>query len=153
MATKQTPLWLSDEEFLESFKNVPRLAVNLLISDGEGRILLTRRNIPPLAGFWHFPGGFLLKNESITECQRRVAKKELDLELSDGTNVILLGAFDNITGEPRGHIVDLIYGLTVNDVSGIKPTKETLETKFFGKGKLPEDIGFNHRETLAKLGY
>lgn len=153
MATKQTPLWLSDEEFLESFKNVPRLAVNLLISDREGRILLTRRNIPPLAGFWHFPGSFLLKNESITECQRRVAKKELDLGLSDDASVALLGAFGNINGDPRGHIVDLIYGLTVGDASEIHPTKETSEAKFFGKGELPKDIGFNHRETLAKLGY
>ena len=58
---RSKPERLPEKEFLETFKNVPRLAVNLLITDQNGRVLLTRRNIPPFLGSWHFPGSFLLK--------------------------------------------------------------------------------------------
>lgn len=147
------PLRLSEQEFLESFKNVPRLAINLIITDSQNRVLLTRRNIPPAQGLWHFPGSFQLKNEPITDVQKRVAKNELGLELDKNTNLSLLGAFDDLEGDPRGHVIDLVYGLELDNTSAVKPTKETSEIKFFDKDKLPSDIGFNHRETLHKLGY
>ena len=147
------PQRLPEQEFLETFRNVPRLAVNLIVTDSQDRILLTRRNIPPYQGSWHIPGSFLLKGEPIADAQRRIAKDELGLELDEQTNISLLGAFDDLDGDPRGHVVDLAYGLKMDDTSGIKPTKETLEVKFFDKDKLPSEIGFNHRDTLHKLGY
>lgn len=147
------PQRLSPEEFLETFQKVPRLAVNLIITDPDGRVLLTRRSIPPFPDFWHFPGSFILKNEPITDTQKRVARDEFGLELDDQSEMSLLGAFDDLDGDPRGHVVDLAYGLTIEDPSQIKPTKETSEAMFFDRDKLPKDIGFNHRDTLYKLGY
>lgn len=150
---KPIPQRLSEQEFLETFRNVPRLATNLIVTDAQGRVLLTRRNIPPFLGSWHFPGSFILKNEPIADAQRRVARDELGLELDGDISLPLLGAFDDLDGDPRGHVVDLAYKLTIGDPSQIKPTKETSEVRFFDKDKLPQDIGFNHRETLHKLGY
>lgn len=147
------PSRLSEQEFLETFKKVPRLAVNLIISDDDRRVLLTRRNIPPFSGSWHLPGSFLLKNESIADAQRRVAKDEFGFELDEGTNLSLLGVFDDLDSDPRGHVVDLAYGLIIKDYSQIKQTKETSEVKFFDRDKLPKNIGFNHRDTLHILGY
>jgi len=150
---KTAPVRLSEAEFLETFRNVPRLAVNLIVTDNQGRILLTRRNIPPFSGSWHYPGSFILKNEPIADAQRRVARDELGLEMDDQTELPLLGAFDDLDGDPRGHVVDLAYGLTIEDPSQVKPTRETAEIRFFDRDKLPEDMGFNHRDTLHKLGY
>lgn len=67
---KDLPKRLSQEEFLETFKNVPRVAINLIITDIDNKVLLTRRNISPCLGEWHFPGSFLLKNETIDEAKK-----------------------------------------------------------------------------------
>ena len=151
--TGNKPERLPEKEFLETFKNVPRVAINLLITDHDGRVLLTRRNISPFSGSWHFPGSFLLKNEPIADAQRRVARDEFGLELDERADLSLLGAFDDLHGDPRGHVVDLAYGLTIEDSSQIKPTRETSEVKFFDRDKLPKNMGFNHRDTLHRLGY
>lgn len=148
------PLRLPEKEFLKTFKKAPRVAVNLLISNIYGEILLTRRNISPFEGYWHFPGSFLLLNETIDECRKRVAENELNLKLNEGLKGItfsLLGAFDDLRGDPRGHVVDLIFGTTLPDISQIKATTETSEVKFFKE--LPKKMGFNHKDTLHKLGY
>lgn len=55
------PKRLSPEEFLETFKKVPRLAVDLIATDENERVLLTRRRIPPFPDSWHFPGTFYLE--------------------------------------------------------------------------------------------
>lgn len=142
---------LSEKEFLKTFKMVPRVSVNLLYIDRDQRILLTKRNIPPFKGFWHFPGSFILKNESIADCQKRLAKAELGLELEKESEISLSGAFDDLDGDPRGHTVDLLYTIKISNLSEIKTTKQTTEFKFFKK--LPKKIGFNHRKTLEILGF
>lgn len=140
---------LSDEDFLKTFENAPRAAANLIVKDREGRVLLTRRNIPPDRGRWHIPGGFILKNERVEDCLKRVAKKELGLDLDESPQV--LGVFDDLDKDERGHVIDIAYGVTIDDTTKLQTTDETAEIKFFEK--LPEDIGFNHRDTLHKLGY
>lgn len=140
---------LSEEEFLKTFEHVPRVGISLLVKDKNGRILLTKRAKPPLEGLWHIPGSFLFKLETINDCLQRVAIDELNLNLFAKPQ--LLGVFDNIDKDPRGHVVDIVYGATVGDDFLPKPHKDTLEAKFFDK--LPSNIGFNHAETLKKLGY
>ena len=73
--------------------------------------------------------------------------------MDERADLSLLGAFDDLDGDPRGHVVDLVYGLVIEDPSQIKPTRETSEIKFFDRDKLPKDIGFNHKDTLHRLGY
>ncbi len=165
------PRKLPYNKFLESFKYAPRPAVNLLVervTEGcdpsyEGshpckEILLTKRQKPPFAEYWHLPGSFVLKGEALMDCVQRVANEELGFKVE---NVKLIGAFDDLTGDPRGHVVDLVYRCTIKqDQKGqafskkawpSKPVGDTAEIKFFKK--LPVNIGFNHRETLRRLGY
>lgn len=142
--------------FVESFKYAPRAAVNLLVAREDGAILLTQRKKPPFAGKWHLPGSFLLKGEALMDCARRVAKEELGMDVTDFQ---LAGAFDDVNGDPRGHVVDLVYcchlattqPLARGWVQALKPVGDTAQMKFFMK--LPKNIGFNHRDTLLKLGY
>jgi len=151
--------------FLKSFQFAPRPAVNLLVVSADAAILLTKRQKPPFAGSWHLPGSFVLKGEALMACVKRVAKEELGIEIEkeiEKGNISLAGAFDDIAGDPRGHVVDLVYrchikldqkrpGLSGKGLAFPEPAGDTAEIRFFQK--LPQNIGFNHRETLSKLGY
>ncbi len=150
-STPREPLYLSPEKFEESFKNVPRLAVNLIVRDERGGVLLVKRNIPPQEGVWHMPGRFLLKNETIEACRSRIARKELGIELPLGEEITLLGAFEDLDGDSRGHVIDLAFGIKLNDGVKLRQTDENSEARFFSR--LPGNIGFNHRDTLQLLGF
>jgi len=69
------------KEFEKIYSKVPRLCVDLVIRTRKG-ILLTKRAINPWKGFWHTPGGTVLLNEKIECAVKRVAKEELNLDVS-----------------------------------------------------------------------
>ena len=142
------PKLLPLKTFLKTFEHAPRLAISLIVKNKKHEVLLARRAIPPKKGSWHMPGGFVLKGEALAQCMARIGKKELGLKI-DSRAAKLLGAFDDLHKDPRGHVVDLIYEITVNTLP--VTTEETQEIRFFKK--LPAPIGFNHGETLRSLGY
>ena len=94
------------------------------------------------------PGSFVLKGESLQNCIKRIILKELGLKINT-KSVKLVGVFDDLHKDPRGHVVDAIYKLKINVMP--RPTKETKEVKFFTT--LPSRIGFNHGDILRALGY
>jgi ADP-ribose pyrophosphatase YjhB (NUDIX family) len=140
---------LPHDEFLKTFEKVPRVAFNLLIEDPEGRVLLTKRSIPPEQDLWHFPGSFLLKEETINECLQRIARDEFGYDLQEKPQ--LAGVFEDLDKDPRGHVIDIIYKVTLDKQVPLVATSETKEAKYFDT--LPENIGFNHKESLVCLGY
>lgn len=142
---KKLPL----KTFLRTFKLVPRIAINLLISDSKNQILLTKRAIPPFKSYWHLPGAFLLKDEAIHQAIDRIEKDELGIKTNGEFK--LLGVFEDINKDPRGHVIDIIYGCKVENNFSLKPTGDNKELNFFKK--LPSKIGFNHQDSLNKLGY
>lgn len=145
------PKKLSHKIFLESFKYAPKVAVNLLLKDKNGKILLAKRNKPPFKDYWHIAGSFLHKGERLIDCANRVASEELGINIKNKEK-ILIGVFDDISNDPRGHVVDIVYEYIVEDEVKFKPkSSRTKEIRFFRN--LPSEIGFNHRETLHKLGF
>ncbi|MBI5358048.1 NUDIX domain-containing protein [Candidatus Amesbacteria bacterium] len=68
--------------FLKSFELAPRVAVDLWIKNENGGVLYTKRDVEPYKGFWHLPGSFLLKGETVVECVKRLAQEELGLEIN-----------------------------------------------------------------------
>jgi len=141
---------LSHHKFLRTFGLVPRLAVNILVTNRKNEFLLTQRAIPPRVGVWHYPGSFLLKGEGLLVCLKRVAKNELGLDITP-SKCRLLGVFEDIDEDPRGHVVDIIYGYKVGSGTKFKPGKDTKEIRFFKK--IPAKTGFNHSDVLSHLGY
>lgn len=141
---------MSKRQFLDSFRHVPRVAVNLLITGKRGEFLLTKRAISPRKGTWHLPGSFLMKKESLKECILRVAKEELGIEI-EKESVKLLGVYEDIDKDPRGHVIDLVYSYKVGRKVDFELGKGTKEVKFFAK--IPGKIGFTHGEVLRELGY
>ena len=97
---------------------------------------------------WHLPGGVLLKGERLSECANRLAGDELGMKLNgDG---LFSGLFENLEGDPRGHILHytLKYRLNAGESGGVRP-KEKHE--FFGE--LPEGVIPYQRDFLKKVGY
>lgn len=135
--------------WLKTFELVPRVAFDLVIVNEKNEVLLTKRAIPPCVGIWHIPGSFLRKNELITKCLKRIAIDELGIEI-EPSKTKLMDVTENITQDPRGHAIDVLYKYKVGKVL-LKPNKFSKELKFFSK--LPDGVGFNHREILEKFGW
>lgn len=77
---------LTKEEFDAIYSKVPRLTVEVIVKNRDGAIYLTKRAIEPCKGQWHLPGGTVYMGESLIDAIKRVAKKELDIELEDARN-------------------------------------------------------------------
>ncbi|MBI2011586.1 NUDIX hydrolase [Candidatus Daviesbacteria bacterium] len=144
------PQKLPFKQFLDSFKFVPRIGVNLFITNKNNKILLTKRAKDPFKDHWHFPGGFLLKGEKLEDCVKRIAKDELNLSLNT-SKLELAGVFENLDSDPRGHILDIFYKFRIANAAFPESFADSKEIKFFDK--VPQDIGFNHLEYLKHFGY
>ena len=73
---------LSSEEFHTIYGKVPRLCVEIVIKSDKG-VLLSLRDIEPCKGLWHLPGGTVFFGERLTDAVKRVAKRELDIVVTD----------------------------------------------------------------------
>jgi ADP-ribose pyrophosphatase YjhB (NUDIX family) len=71
---------ITSKEFKYIYGRVPRLCVEIVIKTNEG-VLLTKRNIPPLKGRWHIPGGTVLMGETIKKTIKRIANEELNIKV------------------------------------------------------------------------
>lgn len=137
------------KEFLESFRKVPRAAVSIEIVNRRKQILLTKRKENPFKDFWHLPGSFIFRKESIKECIKRILKEELGYKNNFSFEQFFIS--EDIDRDPRGHVLDLIYKVKINSSVPLTLTPRTKEFKYFDK--LPSDIGFNHADVLKKLGF
>jgi len=140
---------LSSEDFLESFKKVPRAAVSIAIYNDKSLIMLTKRNEDPFKGNWHLPGSFIIKSESIDECIERVLEEELGFGGKFSSELLFIS--EDIDKDPRGHAIDLIYKVKVDDLSKLKPVGRTADLQYFDK--IDVVVGFNHSDVLKKLGF
>lgn len=56
---------LSDEDFLNIIDKTPLIAIDLIIKNPDGDVLLGKKLNEPAKDKWFVPGGRILKNESI----------------------------------------------------------------------------------------
>jgi 8-oxo-dGTP diphosphatase len=136
------PQKLSYEDFLKSLELCPRLTIELLLENDGGEIFLIKRTKFPFENHWHLPGGFLLKGETIQECIERIAKDEIGIEIGKGE---FAGVFENVNGDPRGHIIHYVMKFKVSEIP-------TSKDKAFFKA-LPDPTIPYQRDFLSKLGY
>lgn len=140
------PQPLPHDLFLHSFTLVPRVAVCLLVRDGTGAVLLARRAAGmSMAGAWHLPGAFLLRGESLHACAERVARKEMNASI---LSLRPTGFFEDLDGDPRGHVVDLVFEATLEGEA--RPTEETDAIAPFAT--VPEGVAFYHDRILRNAG-
>jgi len=82
-------------------------SVVAVIVDDDGRVLLTKRNVPPFQDLWVMPGGKIDLGEPLLEALKREVHEEVGLEVEiEG----LIDVFEHLTpGEDNCHFVILYY--------------------------------------------
>jgi len=110
------------DELKQIVKNTPLIAIDLIMENPEGEILLGWRNNSPAKGFWFVPGGRVLKNEDFSEAFKRIAKTETGLEFML-ENAFFLGVYqhiypnDNFADDPSfgTHYVVIAYRIKLRE--------------------------------------
>lgn len=73
---------LDREIFSHIVKHTPLIAIDLIIKDSEGRVLLGKRVNAPAKDYWFVPGGRIYKDEPIAEAFSRISLNETGDTLS-----------------------------------------------------------------------
>ncbi|RKP59128.1 GDP-mannose mannosyl hydrolase [Pararobbsia silviterrae] len=107
---------LAADDFLSVVDHTPLIAIDLIVSDAQGRFLLGRRVNRPAQGAWFVPGGRIRKDESLDDAFARLAREELGIATLGRDDAHLLGVYehfyeDNFRGAPgiSTHYVVLGY--------------------------------------------
>lgn len=108
---------LDPEAFLDVVRDTPLVSIDLLVRDGERRLLMGLRTNEPARGAWFVPGGRILKDETLEEALARIARSELGLTVARSATR-LVGVFThrydtNFAGAPgiSTHYVMLAHEL------------------------------------------
>ncbi len=135
------------DEFDRIYARVPRLTVEVVLTGPDG-LLLARRDIEPCRGSWHLPGGTGWFGEPLTAAVRRVARREVGVDVRVGA---LLGYIEypqmHAAGYP-GWPVGVAFAATVTD-GEIVGSAEGAEVRFHRR--IPPGTIAEQAEFLARL--
>lgn len=77
VSSSKPEAFLATELFASVVAHTPLVAIDLIVTDPQGAVLLGLRNNAPAQGFWFVPGGRIRKNEAINTAFMRIAENEL----------------------------------------------------------------------------
>ena len=141
---------LTDKEYKYIYSRVPRLCVDIIVKTPRG-IILTLRNIEPYKNFWHIPGGTVYYQETIESATRRIARKELGVEVDIGSLVGLIEYTSEQKLRGWGRTISLLFFCSVKS-GKLKINKEAKDTRFFKRfEKLPKNIVAEQKRFLKKI--
>lgn len=131
-------------------KKAVRTAVVAVVRDQEGRILLTRRAIPPYLGKWVMPGGKIDLGEPITAALKREVLEEVGLEVHvEG----LVDVYEIVpSNEHLEHYVILYYLAVTRGGDLVPNSNEISEVIWADRNSLESlDIPDGTRHILSKV--
>lgn len=113
----------------------PKVAVGALVSDGQ-RVLLVRRSVPPRAGCWALPAGYMDGDELPEEALAREVAEEagLRIEVRGFEAVMPLGGW----GEQRGLLL-LYRAEPVGPCEELSAHDDVSEVRWFKPEEIPWD--------------
>ena len=133
---------------LTTFKTViastPLISIDLVVKNGEGKILLGKRTNRPAQGFWFVPGGRVLKDEQLDKAYVRLLKTELSFNKCEAKFLGVYQHFytDNVTEDNfTTHYIVLAYELTFNGSIMKLPNEQHNEYRWYKESEL-----LNHNE-------
>lgn len=136
---------LSEKEFWDIYKKVPRLTVEIILKSEKG-IYLTERQIEPCKGLWHFPGGTVRFGEKLQEAVERIAERELGIAV---TKTRLLGYIEYPSHYLQGLDSPVGIAFLVKSYSGtVKPNEEAKDGAWFKR--LPTSMHQEQKDFLKK---
>jgi ADP-ribose pyrophosphatase YjhB (NUDIX family) len=110
----------------------------------NGRICLVKRAGTPFRGSWVLPGGFVENGETLETAAVREFFEETGLR----TKVTgLAGVHDDPKRDPRGHAISMAFFLKRAGGS-LRTSSETSDVRFFPVGRIPRNVGFDHRRII-----
>jgi 8-oxo-dGTP diphosphatase len=123
----------------------------------DARVLLVKRNHPPIQGQWSIPGGVLEVGELVRDAAVREAREETGLIVEAGE---LLGVFDRILQHADGRVQYhyLLVDFLCRPVGGeLHAASDAAEVRWFAREELPalnlaEDTQDVIRKGFEKLG-
>jgi 8-oxo-dGTP diphosphatase len=122
----------------------PSLAVDCVVFDPDGRLLLIRRKNPPFQGQYALPGGYVDYGEATERAAARELAEETGLA---ATRVKLVGVYSDPQRDPRGHVVSVAYRI---DTAGHAPQAgDDAAAAEFVAGWEDLDLAFDHRRIVA----
>jgi hypothetical protein len=140
---------LNEEEYKYIYSKVPRLTVEIIVRDESGALYMTRRSIEPCKGEWHLPGGTVQFGEALLAAVRRVAMRELSIDVHQATNrgyIEYPSHYLNGLDSPVGLVFE------VTDYSGnLAASAEASDSGWFTK--LPHDMHADQDMFLLERGY
>jgi len=114
--------------------------------EGELKILLIERGLPPFKGKWALPGGFVRLDETVDEAAHRELLEETGLR-----NVFLeqLYTFGAVKRDPRERVVSVAYYALVKLVEhpAVGAT-DASDAKWFPVAETPA-LAFDHAEIVS----
>ncbi|MFX0105236.1 MAG: NUDIX domain-containing protein, partial [Candidatus Hodarchaeota archaeon] len=127
-------------------------AVDAIIEDGNGKIVLIKRKYPPFQGFYALPGGSVEKGEKLKEALIREVKEETNLDVMVAEKI---GLYDEEGRDPKGKVHSTAFKcVIIGDISDIKRGEETEDVNLFSKEQVKEmELGFDHKKMLKDANF
>ncbi len=121
----------------------PSLAVDCVVFDPRGRLLLIRRKHAPFPGQYALPGGYVEYGEMTEHAAARELLEETGLVAVD---VSLLGVYSDPNRDPRGHVVSIAYRVAVAG-HRLRAGSDAADVAFMANWKDLE-LAFDHRKIV-----
>jgi colanic acid biosynthesis protein WcaH len=125
-APQAGPTILNEVDFLGVIRSTPLVAIDLIVNDGNRRVLLGHRKNRPARGTWFVPGGRITKGETLDAAFTRIVQDELGIASVQRSSARFRGVFEhfldeNFAGVPgiSTHYVVLAYSLTLGGAAPI----------------------------------
>jgi NAD+ diphosphatase len=116
----------------------------------DNQVLLAKRAIDPMKGYWDIPGGFIDVGETAEASALREAKEETNL---DAKVIKYLGSFPDIYGDTLKPTIGFIFHLQAidNDYSKMTAQDDVEELKWFSWDELPQKFAFANVKTALEM--
>lgn len=122
----------------------PLIAVDAVVVDAKGRVLLIRRKYPPFQGQYALPGGFIDVGETVEDACRRELKEETGVKAGKLT---LVGVYSDPARDPRGHTVAVVFLTKLRSATPI--AGDDAASAEWVEGWRKEKLAFDHRKIIS----
>src|SRR5262245_50762221 len=118
----------------------PAIAVDCVIFNSEGDLLLIERKYAPHKGKYALPGGFVEYGETLEAAARRELREETSLKVRQ---VHLVGTYSDPKRDPRGHTISVAYVAVAPRGSRVYGGDDAASAQFV-KGWRKLKLAFDH---------
>ena len=126
-------------------------AVDAVIEDQNGNVILIKRRYPPFRNFYALPGGFVRTGERLKQTLMREVKEETNLDVKIEFKV---GTYTEEGRDPRGNIHSTAFKCKIiGDPSIMQSGDDSKDVELVSKDRLRNlELAFDHRKILKDAG-